>query len=152
MKLPLEYRWLKANGFNGFVPWYLIDVPGEEWLRIEYQKETDEDFYPFARRQDRDDVAGFEIINGDIQSTIVSVHLTWSGKQEREGFPIHKSMLICLNGSKLKLYKIQKNGCLKKTLSISKKIHKYYHCCPVNSKRSGLIPSQFDTMSLLITC
>ena len=29
---------------------------------------------------------------------------------------------------------------------------KKYHCCPVNSKRSGLIPSQFDTMSLLITC
>ncbi len=54
---------------------------------MEYQKETGEDFYPFARRQDCDDVAGFKVFRGEIQSTVVSVHLTWSGKSEQEGFP-----------------------------------------------------------------
>ena len=87
MKLPLEYRWLKANGFKGFVPWHLLEEPGKENLRLEYQKETGEDFYPFARRQDCDDVAGFKIINGNIVSSVISVHLTWTGKKEKEGFP-----------------------------------------------------------------
>ncbi len=87
MKFPLEYRWLKANGFEGFVPWYLINEPSQEGLRIEYQKETGEDFYPFARRQDCDDVAGFKVINGEISRLVVSVHLTWIGKREQEGFP-----------------------------------------------------------------
>ena len=87
MKLPIEYRWLKANGFKGFVPWYLIDEPGQDKLRVEYQKETGEDFYPFARRQDCDGVAGFTVINGDIQRSVVSTHLTWAGKREKSGFP-----------------------------------------------------------------
>jgi hypothetical protein len=87
MKLPIEYRWLKAHNFNGFLPWWFIDNPGQEGLRVEYQKETGEDFYPFARRQDCDDVAGFKIENGEIQKEVVSVHLTWVGKREAEGFP-----------------------------------------------------------------
>ena len=89
MKLPIEYRWLKANGFKGFVPWYLIDEPGQDKLRVEYQKETGEDFYPFARRQDCDGVAGFMVINGDIQSSVVSTHLTWAGKREKNWVPGH---------------------------------------------------------------
>ncbi|MEM9508649.1 MAG: hypothetical protein AAGA16_13345 [Cyanobacteria bacterium P01_E01_bin.35] len=87
MKLPLEYRWLKANGFNGFVPWYLIESLDRETLRKEYRQETNKDFYPFARRQDSDDVAGFKIKNGKITSTVVSVHLTWTGRREQKGFP-----------------------------------------------------------------
>ncbi|MEN3158709.1 hypothetical protein ABC502_10030 [Alkalimonas sp. NCh-2] len=87
MKLPIEYRWLKAHGFKGFLPWWFIEDLGQEGLRIEYQKETGEDFYPFARRQDCDDVAGFKLVNGEIQKEVVSVHLTWAGKREVEGFP-----------------------------------------------------------------
>ena len=92
MKLPLEYRWLKANGFNGFVPWYLIENSDREResLRKEYQQETGEDFYPFARRQDCDDVAGFKIKNGEINSIVVSVHLTWTGLREKKKFPRRK--------------------------------------------------------------
>jgi hypothetical protein len=87
MKLPIEYRWLKAHKFQGLLPWWFVENPGQEGLRKEYQKETGEDFYPFARRQDRDDVAGFKVVNGEILSTVVSVHLTWVGKREIEGFP-----------------------------------------------------------------
>ncbi|MGV6853080.1 MAG: hypothetical protein ACWA5R_13005 [bacterium] len=87
MKLPLEYRWLEANGFKGFVPWQLIDEAQIKGLRSEYQKETGEDFYPFAQRQDCDDVAGFKVINGTIESAVVYVHLTWSGKNENNDYP-----------------------------------------------------------------
>jgi hypothetical protein len=89
MKLPLEYRWLKANGFKGFVPWQIIDEAQIAALRSEYRKETGKDFYPFAQRQDCDDVAGFKIENGMIESTVVFVHLTWSGKNENNGYPSH---------------------------------------------------------------
>ena len=87
MKLPIEYRWLDANGFKGFVPWYLVAETGQETLRAEYQKETGDDFLPFARRQDRDDVAGFKVIKGEVRSAVVQVHLTWIGKLERESKP-----------------------------------------------------------------
>ena len=86
MKLPLEYRWLKANGFEGFIPWYFIEDSFISELRSEYKKESGEDFYPFARRQDRDDVAGFIVFNGEVHKEVISVHLTWAGKQVR-GFP-----------------------------------------------------------------
>jgi hypothetical protein len=43
MKLPLEYRWLKAHSFDGFTPWYLIDPNDSEGLRKEYQLETGND-------------------------------------------------------------------------------------------------------------
>ena len=87
MKLPIEYRWLKAHKFVGLLPWWFMDVPGQEGLILEYKKETGDDFYPFARRQDCDDVAGFKVVNGNIQSEVISVHLTWSGKKEVAGFP-----------------------------------------------------------------
>ncbi|GGE79360.1 hypothetical protein [Shewanella carassii] len=87
MQLPIEYYWLKAHKFAGLMPWWFIDEPGGPGLRMEYQKETGEDFYPIARRQDNDSVAGFKVIDGEIQKELVSVHLTWTGKREQQGFP-----------------------------------------------------------------
>lgn len=87
MKLPIEYRWLKAHNFSGLLPWWFIETPGQEGLRAEYQKETGEDFYPFARRQDCDDVAGFKVVAGEIKNSVISVHLTWLGKSEKKTFP-----------------------------------------------------------------
>jgi hypothetical protein len=87
LKLPLEYRWLKFHGFNGFRPWYLIEDLGSQSLRMEYKAETGENFYPFAHRQDCDEYAGFVVANGEIQSAVVVVHLTWSRSREVKGFP-----------------------------------------------------------------
>lgn len=88
MDLPLEYRWLQAHEFKGFTPWFTINPRDSEGIRKEYQLETQKDILPFARRQDNDDIAGFEILNGEIQSKIITAHLTWAGKFERDGFPI----------------------------------------------------------------
>lgn len=89
MKMPLQYRWLVANGFDGFVPWFILDdssmIDGIDALRKEFKKETGDDFFPFAKRQDCDDVAGFKIIKGEITSVVINIHLTWSGKKESTG-------------------------------------------------------------------
>lgn len=59
-------------------------------LRAEYKLETNRDILPFARRQDNDDIAGFVIQGGVVQKEVYSVHLTWKGKVEQEGYPISK--------------------------------------------------------------
>ena len=91
MKLPLEYRWLKAHNFEGFTPWYIVEPEKSEGIRKEYQLETGKDIIPFARRQDNDDIAGFDIMNGNPTSKVLTVHLTWSGKNESNGYPITKT-------------------------------------------------------------
>lgn len=88
MDLPLGYRWLVAHGFKGFAPWYLIDPKDSEDIRHEYHLETGNDMIPFARRQDNDDVAGFDLSDSEVTSKIISVHLTWKSKQESNGFPL----------------------------------------------------------------
>jgi hypothetical protein len=87
MELPIEYRWLKAHDFNILTPWYLIEPDESSGIRKEYQAETGLDIIPFARRQDRDDIAGFKITEGEVQKAVMTVHLTWSSKLERKGFP-----------------------------------------------------------------
>jgi len=87
MKLPIQYRWLKAHNFKGFRPWSFVDPLNSESLRKEYQLETGKDMIPFAVRQDNDDIAGFETIDNKIQNKVLTVHLTWSSKLEREGYP-----------------------------------------------------------------
>lgn len=87
MELPIEYRWLKAHNFNILTPWYFIEPEDSTAIRTEYQKETGKDIIPFARRQDRDDIAGFKIIKGEMQSAVLTVHLTWTSRLESNGFP-----------------------------------------------------------------
>ncbi|WP_211093462.1 hypothetical protein, partial [Flammeovirga agarivorans] len=87
MKLPIEYRWLKAHSFEGLRPWYFVDPSKSEGLRKEYQLETGKDIIPIARRQDNDEFAGFEIIDNEIQNKVLTVHLTWSSKLERANYP-----------------------------------------------------------------
>lgn len=92
MELPLAYRWLRANGFERLVPWYLIDDEEiSKALGAEYRKESGRDSCPFARRQDNDDIAGFEMRGGEILERVISVHLTWSGRREQPGFPVESA-------------------------------------------------------------
>ncbi|MCR9251426.1 MAG: hypothetical protein NXI20_13440 [bacterium] len=87
MDLPLEYRWLQAHKFEGLTPWDFFEPGEEQAFRNEYQRETGNDIFPFATRQDNDDIAGFEVIDGIAQSTVLTVHLTWSKKRESPGYP-----------------------------------------------------------------
>ncbi|WP_196887897.1 hypothetical protein [Aureivirga sp. CE67] len=87
MKLPIAYRWLKAHNFEGLRPWNFIDPLNSDNLRKEYKLETGKDIIPFARRQDNDTFAGFEIVNDEIRDIVITVHLTWSSKMEPDPFP-----------------------------------------------------------------
>lgn len=92
---PLPLRWLRAHGLRGLTPWdFIEDDPSVvARLRAEFRKEVrgrsqpEEDFLPFARRYDQDDVAGFVIEHGTTISKVISVHLTWTGQSEATGFP-----------------------------------------------------------------
>jgi hypothetical protein len=53
MKYPLKYRWLMAQGFSGFLPWYFIEPKELKAFRKEYQRGTGNEFLPFVRREDK---------------------------------------------------------------------------------------------------
>lgn len=91
MKLSLEYRWIKAHNFEGFTPWHMVEPEKSEGIRKAYQLETGKDILPFARRQDNDDIAGFEFLDGSPTSKVLTVHLTWSSKNQPNGYPITKA-------------------------------------------------------------
>jgi hypothetical protein len=98
---PVELRWLQANGFTGFRPWYIVSEDWARSIRQEFRNETETDFHeirdilPFAARQDMDDVAGFVIENGVVIAKVVTVHLTYRRNgPEIKGYPemlIHDS-------------------------------------------------------------
>lgn len=102
MELPLTYRWLKAHKFELLTPWHWENHRIAA-LQKEYNKETDQDIYPFASRQDNDDIAGFKIVNGEITETVLNVHLTWSSKRERTGYPSTEEFANILEWIKAKM-------------------------------------------------
>ena len=91
MQLPLGYRWIKAHKFEGFTPWHIVEPEKLKAIRKEYRLETGKDILPFARRQDNDEIAGFEMLDGNPTAKVLTVHLTWSGKQESNGHPRAKA-------------------------------------------------------------
>ena len=94
--LPVGYRWLVLKGLVDLCPWYLIEEQrAAEALRDELLREIAspntspiKDWFPFARRQDRDDFAGFVIEDGWVKPEVVVVHLTFTHRSELPPFPI----------------------------------------------------------------
>ena len=91
-KLPLEYRWLKAHNFNLLMPWYWVtEATRAQCLQKEYNVESNKEIIVFARRQDKDDIAGFEVVDSVIITRGLTVHLTWTNKLERAGYPVARA-------------------------------------------------------------
>lgn len=83
-KVPRGYCWLLERGVFGFgpfgplQPWYLLDSQGtfsvsERWPG----GDSGSDLFAFAKRQDNDDLACFEVIGKSVKA-IVLVH-GWTG-------------------------------------------------------------------------
>jgi hypothetical protein len=95
-ELPVGYRWLVLKKLVDLCPWYLIEEQRQaEGFRHELLREIAspntspiEDWFPFARRQDRDDFAGFVIEDGQVKPEVVVVHLTFTGHPEHPPLPI----------------------------------------------------------------
>lgn len=85
MELPISLRWLRAHNFQLLTPWHW-EFERINSLKSEYHKETGKDILPFAGRQDNDTIAAFKVENGVAQETVLTIHLTWSGKREPEGY------------------------------------------------------------------
>ena len=88
--IPLPLRWLIAHDITSLTPWHLLADPDRiAALRAEYRAETahERDCWPFAVRQDCDQVAAFVVSDGVLGETVVEVHLTYSRSAERRGFP-----------------------------------------------------------------
>ena len=94
-KLPVGYRWLVLKGLVDLCPWHMIEEQREaEALRDELLREIAspnifpiQDWFPFARRQDRDDFAGFVIKDGRVKPEVAVIHLTFVGHAERPPWP-----------------------------------------------------------------
>jgi len=92
--IPLPLRWFMAHGVKRLTPWHFIEDEEErERFRVEFRREVSAgsrpvmDMWPFARRQDCDDVAGFVVADGRITAAVIDVHLTYSAGPERDGYP-----------------------------------------------------------------
>lgn len=92
MELPISLRWLQAHNFQLLTPWHW-EIERINSLKSEYYKETGKEILPFAGRQDNDTIAAFKVENGVTQETVLTIHLTWSGKREREGYPTTQEYL-----------------------------------------------------------
>jgi len=91
----LALRWLRAHGLHGLTPWHFIDSRHQiTGLRAQFRRgvsgvsQPEQDFLPFARRQDCADVAGFVVENDEVLNSVIAVHLTWAaGAVVAPGYP-----------------------------------------------------------------
>ncbi|UTH75001.1 hypothetical protein [Chromobacterium sp. IIBBL 290-4] len=93
--LPQPYLQMALNGANYFLAWRFVSSQDRsDKLRREFRLEAAlpnsiryKDIQPFAVSTYSDDIAGFLLDEQKVSKTVIVVHLTWSGKAEREGFP-----------------------------------------------------------------
>jgi|SoiMethySBSTD1v2_1073268.scaffolds.fasta_scaffold03496_3 hypothetical protein len=91
---PLDYRWLRLNGFRGLAPWRCIDdIDEATTIRKEFLLEVGRgsiavrDFLPFARAESADDYAGFTQSDGLVSGEVCVAHLTFRGSAEVSDYP-----------------------------------------------------------------
>jgi hypothetical protein len=80
--MPLAFRWFVVHGLIWFKPWYFdYDASPERNVRRAFRIETGgRDLVPFAFRQDNDDMAGFEVIDGRMTDRVIAFHPSWTEK------------------------------------------------------------------------
>jgi hypothetical protein len=74
---PNALRWFLAQELNSFTPWHFMKEPAEmEFAASAFKREDINrgEVLVFARRQDCDDFAGLEIVNGKITDKVVCFH------------------------------------------------------------------------------
>ena len=93
---PIEYRWLRLQGFGGMRPWRCIDdIDEATTIRKEFLLEVGDgtipvrDFLPFASSEPGDDFAGFIQSQGAVTGEVCVAHLTFRGSPEVADYPRH---------------------------------------------------------------
>ncbi|GAB1266537.1 hypothetical protein [Aurantivibrio infirmus] len=85
---PNSLRWFLCQNLNQFTPWHLLEHAKEfESAANAFEREDTKHrkVFVFASRQDNDDFAGLEIIDGKIIETVICFHPVFSaGECNRE--------------------------------------------------------------------
>lgn len=79
--MPLAFRWFVVHGSIWFKPWYFdYDVSPGRNVRRAFRIESGgkRDLIPFAFRQDNDDMAGFEVVEGKVTDRVIAFHPSWT--------------------------------------------------------------------------
>jgi hypothetical protein len=95
---PIEYRWLRLQGFRAMIPWRCVDDLDEATtIRKEFLLEVGRgsiavrDILPFARNDASDDFAGFVQLNGVVTGEVCVAHLTFRGSAEITDYPRYQN-------------------------------------------------------------
>lgn len=74
---PNALRWFLVQHLYHFTPWHFIQEPSElEFAANAFRREDVQgsEVFVFARRQDCDDFAGLEIVNGKVTDKVIYFH------------------------------------------------------------------------------
>lgn len=74
---PNALRWFLVQNLNDFTPWHFIKESNEMEFAAKAFKREDinrGEVFVFAQRQDCDDFAGLEVVNGKITDKVVYFH------------------------------------------------------------------------------
>ena len=85
---PNSLRWFLVQDLCSFTPWHFIQKDNEfDFAAKAFKKEdvSGGEVFVFASRQDNDDFAGLEIIDGKITEKVICFHPVFSmGESKRE--------------------------------------------------------------------
>lgn len=74
---PNALRWFLVQDLTSFTPWHFINEPDEIAFAADVFRREDVsggDVFVFARRQDCDDFAGLELVDGRVTDRVVYFH------------------------------------------------------------------------------
>lgn len=85
---PNSLRWFLVQNLNSFTPWHFMETATQfDFAAKAFQREDvgGGEVFVFASRQDNDDFAGLEIVDGKITDKVICFHPVFStGESKRD--------------------------------------------------------------------
>ncbi|MGF1733579.1 hypothetical protein [Photobacterium kasasachensis] len=91
LQWPNALRWFLVQNSMHFCPWHFLSEPSEfESAANAFANEdiNKRKLFVFASRQDNDDFAGLEIVNGQITDTVIVFHPSFSSNKSERSWNI----------------------------------------------------------------
>lgn len=88
---PNALRWFLVQNLESFTPWHFLENEGDfEFAANAFQRESlgDSCIFVFARRQDNDQFAGLEIVDGNITDKVIVFHPSFSTSSNEKHWDI----------------------------------------------------------------
>lgn len=90
-KWPNSLRWFLVQNLCSFTPWHFIQKENEfDFAATAFKREdiSGGEVFVFASRQDNDDFAGLEILDGKITEKVISFHPVFSMGESKKQWHI----------------------------------------------------------------